>query len=227
MKARRPSLADVAFDRLFRAIRSGAYADGERLPTEHALAAELEISRPVLREALRRLAERGLVQARQGSGTFVRQSGLRAPLGFGRPEGTRDLAACYAFRLAIEPEAAAVAAAEATPAALGQIEAALDLLGQATRAAHHREDADFDFHLAIARASGNRYFAMSMEELKDHIAVGMRRHGASLKVVPAGLEHVFEEHGRIHAAIRDGDGETARVEMRAHLEGSRARALDQ
>lgn len=207
-------------------IKSGAYADGERLPTEHELAAEFEVSRPIVREALRRLRERGLIHSRQGAGSFVRSLGLRNPLGFGQLENVADLLNCYEFRLTIEPAAAAHAAERHTPETLAPIAAALDLMRDATSRQAHREDADFQFHMAIALASENTYFSTAMAALKDHIAAGMRFHGASVKREASGLSRVFAEHEQIFAAIRDRSGEHARRVMHDHLLGSRERLFE-
>ena len=222
----RRSLADVVFDRLQRAIKSGAYRPDERLPTEHDLAAEFEVSRPIVREALRRLREQGLIYSRRGAGSFVRSIGLKQPLGFGQLENVSDLLNCYEFRVTMEPEAAALAAERQDTASLAAISAALEMMRDATNRLTHREDADFQFHLAIARASENSYFSTAMEALKDHIAVGMRFHGASVKREASGLTRVFGEHSAIHEAIRDRDGASARVLMRDHLIGSRERLFE-
>lgn len=106
----RKGLADIVFERMLRAIKSGAYNPDERLPTEHELAAEFEVSRPVIREALKRLRDQGLIYSRRGAGSFVRSVGLRQPLGFGQLENVADLLNCYEFRLTLEPAAAAAAA---------------------------------------------------------------------------------------------------------------------
>lgn len=222
----RRSLADDVFDRLVRAIKSGAYGPDERLPTEHDLAAEFEVSRPTIREALRRLREQGLIYSRRGAGSFVRQAGVREPLGFGPLASISELDRCYEFRITLEPEGAAQAALRHGSAALDRIHQALDLMRDATDRARHREDADFAFHLAIAEASDNPYFATAMQALKDHIAVGMQFHGAALKAAPKGLEDVYREHAAIYAAIRDHDADTARDLMRRHLKGSRDRLFE-
>lgn len=221
--ASRRNLADMVFDRLMRSIKSGSYAADEKLPAEHDLAAEFQVSRPVIREALRRLRTQGLVYSRQGAGTFVRQQGVREPLGFGQVESIQDLERCYEFRITLEPEAAAAAAERHAPADLVQVAAALELMRAATDRKRHREDADFAFHKAIARASQNPYFATAMEALEDHIAVGMQFHGLSLKMSPDGLANVFAEHRGIFEAIRQRDADRARTLMKAHLEGSRER----
>lgn len=222
----RRSLADLVFDRLMRSIKSGSYAADERLPTEHALAAEFQVSRPIIREALQRLRDKGLVYSRQGAGTFVRQTGLREPLGFGNVESIADLQRCYEFRITLEPEAAAAAAERRSEADLAAIGEALALMRDATARQRHREDADFAFHGAIARASDNRYFWTAMEALKEHIGVGMQFHGQSLKLSPHGLAEVFAEHSAIFEAIRDRTPEAARSRMRAHLIGSRERLFE-
>lgn len=219
----RKSLADVVFERMHRAIKSGAYQPDERLPTEHDLAAEFEVSRPIIREALRRLREQGLVYSRRGAGSFVRALGMKEPLGFGQLENVADLLNCYEFRLTLEPAAAAAAAARHTPESLAAIRHALELMRDATNRQSHREDADFQFHLAIAVAAKNSYFSTAMEALKDHIAVGMKFHGASVKREAAGLTRVFAEHEAIADAIAAGDGVKARQLMLDHLTGSRER----
>ncbi|MGP6086369.1 FadR/GntR family transcriptional regulator [Antarctobacter jejuensis] len=224
--ARRRSLSDDVFDRMVRAIKSGAYGPDERLPTEHDLAAEFEVSRPTIREALRRLREQGLIYSRRGAGSFVRQSGLREPLGFGQLASISDLDRCYEFRLTLEPEGAAQAARRHDGQSLDRIARALDLMRDATEQARHREDADFAFHLSIAEASANPYFATAMQALKDHIAVGMQFHGAALKAAPKGLEEVYAEHAAIFAAIRDRDADSAHSLMFRHLKGSRDRLFE-
>lgn len=219
----RRSLADLVFERMHRAIKSGAYQSDERLPTEHDLAIEFEVSRPIVREALRRLREQGFIYSRRGAGSFVRSVGMKQPLGFGQLENVADLLNCYEFRLTLEPAAAEAAAMRHTPAALALIREALELMRDATNRQAHREDADFQFHLAIARAANNTYFSTAMEALKDHIAVGMRFHGVSVKRDTAGLSRVFAEHEAIAAAIASGECTRAKELMHAHLTGSRAR----
>lgn len=222
----RKSLGDIVFDRILRSIKSGAFAADERLPTEHELAAEFEVSRPIVREALQRLRDQGLIYSRRGAGSFVRSVGLKQPLGFGQLENVADLLNCYEFRLTLEPAAAACAAERHDDQTLDAIEQALELMRDATNRQSHREDADFQFHLAIAQASENSYFSTAMQALKDHIAVGMRFHGASVKREASGLATVFEEHRRIFEAIRDGKADLASDLMLRHLTGSRDRLFE-
>lgn len=219
----RKGLPDIVFERMHRAIKSGAYKPDERLPTENELAVEFEVSRPVVREALRRLREQGFIYSRRGAGSFVRALGLREPLGFGQLENVADLLNCYEFRLTLEPAAAAAAALRHDAEKLASIQKALELLRDATNRQSHRVDADYQFHLAIARAAKNSYFSTAMEALKEHIAVGMKFHGASVKREASGLARVFAEHEAIANAIAAGQSEEARKLMHDHLVGSRDR----
>jgi GntR family transcriptional repressor for pyruvate dehydrogenase complex len=141
-------------------------------------------------------------------------------------ENLSDLQHCYDFRLTIEPEAAAMAAVRRSSEALEKIKGALNLLRDATNRQAHRADADFMFHLSIAQASGNPYFATAMHALEDHIAVGMRFHGISLRSTSDGLRHVFVEHTAVYESIANSDADAARRLMKTHLTGSRDRLFE-
>lgn len=219
-------LADVVHDRIRRAIVEGDYAENDRLPGENALALQFEVSRPVVRAALKRLRDEGLIVSRQGSGSYVSAAVKPRTLVFQPVETIADLQRCYEFRLTIEPAAAALAAQRRNDETLSAIGSQLQMLRDATERQSHREDADFGFHLAITMAANNQYFETSMRALKEHIAVGMKFHGLSLKTVRGGLDHVFDEHTGIFDAIRRGDSASAEKAMRRHVEGSRDRLFE-
>lgn len=219
-------LADLVYDSMRRAITNGEFAEDERLPGENALATQFEVSRPVIRSALKRLRDEGLVTSRQGSGSYVSGNTPAKPLAFQPLETIADLQRCYEFRLTIEPAAAAIAAKRRSAADLAEIEKLLQVMRDATERRSHREDADFGFHLAITAAANNQYFETSMRALKDHIAVGMKFHGLSLQTVRGGLDHVLDEHSTIFRAIANGEAETARAAMVAHVGGSRDRLFE-
>ena len=217
-------LAEKVYHALHARILNGDYPANEKLPPEMQLSEEFGVSRPVLRAALERLREDGMVQSRQGAGSFVRAVPASVPLGFARVETLADIQRCYEFRINLETEAAALAAERRNDTALAEIDRALDLLRDATGSLQHREDADFMFHGAIAKASNNQYFEATFRALREHVNVGMKLHGESLMTDGRkGLEAVLQEHAGIFAAIRAGDAEGARAGMRAHLEHSRDR----
>lgn len=209
-------------------IASGEYTANSRLPGEHDLAALYGVSRPVVREALRRLRDDGLVSSRQGAGTFVRgaESDHNKAITFA-PVGTiADVQRCYEFRLEVEPANAFYAAKRRNETALSAIANSLEMMRDTTRAHGHREDADYAFHISIAEAANNYFFLSSMQALKDHINVGMKLHGLSLLGPAGGLFGVLDEHDAIFAAIRDGREIEARDAMRRHIQGSYDRLFE-
>jgi GntR family transcriptional repressor for pyruvate dehydrogenase complex len=220
------SLVDKVYGQLVQRIANGEYRPDQKLPGEHDLASLFNVSRPVLREALGRLREDGLIVSRQGSGSFVHARAEHRPLGFARVETIADIQRCFEFRITMESDAAHCAALRRNDASLEKMIAALALLREATRKQRHREDADFSFHLAVSEAANNHYFSTSLNALKEHVAVGMKLHGLSLVGAPSGLEQVFDEHSSIFEAIRDRNAEAARGAMRAHLESSRDRLFE-
>ncbi|CCE05976.1 Transcriptional regulator, GntR family [Bradyrhizobium sp. STM 3843] len=223
-------LAQNVFQALRTQISVGQLRPEQKLPSEHELAATYLVSRPIVREALRQLKDERLIYSRRGAGSFVvarPDLGADQPaVGFAPVETIADIQRCYEFRLTIEPDHAYWAALRWNGQALDEIAAALDLLRDATTAHLHREDADFAFHLAIAKATNNHYYVSSMTALKDHIYVGMKFHGNTIAKAQAGLENVFAEHRGIFEVIRARDSERARELMRRHLEGSRDRVFE-
>lgn len=226
----RSPLVNRVHQRLLARIEAGEFQPDQRLPGEMDLAAQFLVSRPVVREALRRLRDQGLVYSRRGSGSFVCAVPPSGPparaLGFAPVETIADIQRCYEFRLTIEPDHAYWAALRWNEPVLTAIAAALDLMRDATRARQHREDVDFTFHCAIAEATNNHYYVSSMTALKDHIGVGMKFHGVSLMGPNLALEGVFDEHAAIYDAIRNRDARRSRDLMRLHLEGSRDRVFE-
>lgn len=100
-------LVDRVFDQLRERIRSGNYAPDSRLPGEHELASIMGVSRPIVRDALGRLREEGMVYSRQGAGTFVSaQASPATHLAYSPVKTIADIQRCYEFRLTIEPAAA-------------------------------------------------------------------------------------------------------------------------
>ena len=219
----KPGLADRVYHLLYSRISNGDYPANQKLPSEKTLADEFGVSRPILRMALERLRDQGIIHSRQGAGSYVREI-RTVPLGFARVETIADIQRCYEFRICIETMSARLASVRRDREALEEIATALSLMEGATDSLTHREDADFAFHLAVAKGANNQYFEASMRALREHIYVGMKLHGQSLITNGAkGLREVFREHSAILAAISEGDGDAAERLMRDHLTHSRER----
>jgi DNA-binding FadR family transcriptional regulator len=215
------NLAEEVVVRIAGEIRGGRLAPGARLPTEQELMTAMGVSRTVVREAVAALRAEGLVTTRQGSGAFVAADASRVPFRID-PDGLSsigDVLEVMELRLAVEIEAAALAAERITPQRLAPIEQAL----RAIEAAIERGDAaiteDFAFHRAIAAASGNPRFAELLEYLGRHVIPrqSIRVSVGTPEEQRRYLVSIQEEHGRICAAIRDRHSGEARKAMRRHL----------
>jgi len=215
------NLTEELVARIAAEIRGGRLAPGARLPTEQKLMAAMGVSRTVVREAVSALRAEGLVTTRQGSGAFVAADASRVPFRID-PEGLssiEDVLEVMELRLAIEVEAAALAAERMTPESLAPIGRAL----RAIEAAIDRDESaiseDFAFHRAIAVASGNPRFAALLEYLGGHVIPRQ-----SVRVAVSTPEEqrqylvgIQKEHGRICEAIGTGHPAEARKAMRTHL----------
>ncbi|WDR07157.1 FadR/GntR family transcriptional regulator [Devosia rhodophyticola] len=226
-RGKETTLVDGVYQQLSQRITRGEFPPDGKLPGEHELAAMFGVSRPIVRGALGRLRDAGVIYSRQGSGSFVRSSAIVSTgLTYTPVETIADVQRFYEFRLTIEPDAAYYAAIRRDESSLAKIEEALGQLSDATRHRMHRSDADFLFHKAVADAANNHYYSSSMEALREHVAVGMHLHGLSLMGPKQQLEIVFREHGLIYEAISDERAQDARDAMHQHLKSSRDRLFE-
>jgi DNA-binding FadR family transcriptional regulator len=220
-------LSDVAYARIAASIASGEYAVGSKLPTENELADLLKVSRPIVREALSRLRDDGLVVSRRGSGTYVRRAPMPDDRRLAPLSSIADMRRCLDFRLSYETETAYRAAQALTPEGEQRIREALARLEQGLAAGEIDIESDYNFHMAVARATENRFFAAGLAAMRDPITAGMNitRHFALLRTRDR-LLALHEEHVRIAQAIYARDADGARQAMRTHLENAIARAFD-
>ncbi len=214
-------------DRLVAEIQSGRLPLGARLPTEQELMVAMGVSRTVVREAVAALRAEGLVVTRQGLGVFVASDVQRRPFRID-PDGLQSIGEVLhvmELRLALEVEAAGLAAERATPKrsrAIAEALAAID------RAIHRNEaaiDEDFAFHRAIAQAAGNAQFTRFLEYLGRFIIprLSVRIEPSRVSEPQEYLQAIQTEHRAIYAAIRRRDGVAARGAMRHHLVKGRER----
>jgi GntR family transcriptional repressor for pyruvate dehydrogenase complex len=221
------NLTGALVHRLAEEIRSGRLPPGGRLPTEQDLMREAGVSRTVVREAVAALRAEGLVVTRQGVGAFVTE---RPGEGIFRltpseAEGLQQVIQVLELRLALEVEAAGLAAARRSDPALTEIREAEAAFDAAIAAGGDAAEADFALHRAIFVATANPHFLRFLEVLGRHAiprrALGLvERSDAERR---AYLEQVRREHATVSAAIAVGDAAAARDAMRAHLEAARER----
>jgi GntR family transcriptional regulator, transcriptional repressor for pyruvate dehydrogenase complex len=199
-------------------ILMGTLKTGDQLPAERDLAQRFGVSRTAVREAVKALREKGLVEAYSGRGTFitdgtsqaVRQS-LDLMVKIGQPEGSQYLAE---LRAILEPEIAALAAARAQESDMATMREAVAVMDRAGRDPDAYIEADLDFHLALAEAAANPLIL----SLIDSIVGLLREQRMKIFKVEGGPERGQFHHKRILEAMEQRDPEKVRDAMRAHLE---------
>ncbi|MCO7514965.1 FadR family transcriptional regulator [Pseudomonas guariconensis] len=221
------SLAQELVTVLTERIRSGQLKRGDKLPTESQIMAEEGVSRTVVREAISRLQASGQVETRHGIGTFVldapASSGLR--IDPATIVTLREVLAVLELRIALEVESAGLAAQRRSDEALAAMREALDELNEGVSHASDAVSADFQFHLLIAQASGNHYFADIIDHLGTSIIPRTRLNSARLAHDDQAhyMSRLRHEHDAIYEAIARRDSEGAKMAMRMHLSNSRER----
>lgn len=208
-------------------LRNRSIRPGDKLPPEAQIMQAFGVSRGVVREALSRLQAAGLVRTHHGVGTFALEPAAPGRALFqGSPQNsTADMLEMLELRASIESDAAGMAAVRRTEAHLGEMRVALADFEQHLAAVGETVAPDFRFHLAIAHATGNRYFSELMVQLGLEVIPRTRVSSSWLDASQRAphLRKVHQEHQDIYAAIERRDPEAARAAMRVHLVNSRDR----
>lgn len=199
-------------------ITRGVLKAGDQLPAERELAQQFGVSRTAVREAVRVLSEKGLVEAYSGRGTFVtngtsqviRQS-LDLMIKIGQPDGSTHLAE---VREILEPGIAALAAIRAEESHINQLREAVEVMDRSRHDADAFIEGDLDFHLALAEAAGNPMIL----SLIDSIVGLLREQRLRTYYIGGGPERGQFHHKRILEAIEQHDPERARQMMQAHMQ---------
>lgn len=223
-ETRRPSLADQVYDQLLVKILEEEYPVHSRLPAEDVLAQNFGVSRPIVRAALSRLRDDGIVQSRRGSGSYVLRRPDRQLISFVPLESISDVQRCYEFRIDVEGAAAAWAAERRDDDDLAAMEEAYRVMERAYQENELAVDADQRLHLAVARASKNQFFSSVLESLGEQIAFGVKlSRSLTLLDTPTRQELVLAEHRDVLDAIRKRQPEVASATMRYHITAAKDR----
>jgi DNA-binding FadR family transcriptional regulator len=202
-------------------IRSGRIPPGSRLPTEQELSLSIGVSRTVVREAVAALRADGLVITRQGLGAFVAEDVQRRPFRIDPDElrSGSDVVQILELRMSLEIEASGLAAERRTEKDLAQIASALKAIDTEIERSGNAVNADFNFHVAIFRASRNRFFPQFLEFLGNFIIPRQLVNVQSDSEVSRlqYMRRIQAEHTAIYEAIRDRNPTTARKAARRHL----------
>ncbi|HLF26469.1 MAG TPA: FadR/GntR family transcriptional regulator [Anaerolineae bacterium] len=199
-------------------ILSGDLKVGDRLPPERELADQFGVSRTAVREAVKALRQKGLVEVQPGRGTFITNGTSRAMrhsldllTRIGRVDGSANL---VEVREIIEPEIAVLAAARATEEHIAAMREAVETMEVALEDPDRFIEADLDFHLALAEATQNALIPALIDSIVDLL----REQRARIFHVQGGPQRGQFHHKRILDAIVRRDPEAAQEAMRAHLQ---------
>jgi DNA-binding FadR family transcriptional regulator len=227
VRKRSRNLAHELVEGIGSQIQTQVLRPGDKLPTESEIMQTYGVSRTVVREALSRLQAGGLVETHHGIGTFV----LEARSGSSFRIDPSDIATAVdvldvlELRISLETESAGLAALRRTEEQLAEMRRALDTFEANVAEAGDTVSPDFRFHLQIANATGNRYFADIMSHLGATLIPRTRINSSKLasEHLSQYLRRVNREHEEIYDAIARKDPESARAAMRIHLTNSRER----
>jgi DNA-binding FadR family transcriptional regulator len=223
-KVQRQRLSEIIVSEIENSILSGDLKVGERLPSEQTLASQFEVSRNVVRESLKILQERGLIEIMDGSGAFVslpNSDVTTNALGryirlIGAHQAIKDL---YEVRRTLEGQNVRLAAVRAQAQDLDELRHFLKIMEANKDNRSMWTKADLDFHIAVAGASHNPFMSLLLEplvgQLREVISEGYHQ--------PEAVKFGLQAHTLILDCIERGDPEGAYAAMVEHLNDSEAR----
>lgn len=215
--------ADEVVQQIELLILDGVLRDGDRLPGERDLAQSLAVSRPILREALKELENRGLLISHHGGGTFVADIIGQV---FSKPitdlisrhaRATRDY---LEYRLELEGLTAELAAQRATETDKALLSRIIDDMRRAHQEGEPEAElaADVEFHNAVGEAAHNIILLHTMRACYRLLSEGIFFNRKAVFSLPNAREALLDQHVAIHDAILSGNPEGAKAAARAHIE---------
>lgn len=219
--SREPSLSSQVVDKLENYIADMQLRPGDRLPSERELGRQLGVSRTVIREAVRALMARGLLDVRAGSGTLVRAPSPESvsksvalllqmrdvPLDYGKIHEVRRL---------LEIEIVGLAAERRSDEDLKRLDVLVDEMSHIQGDRDRFAQNDVAFHITLAEAAHNELFVVLLDSLSD-IMVEVRRTGFA---IPGAPQHAIDYHRQISEQVRTQNVKKARALMKEHLSTS-------
>jgi DNA-binding FadR family transcriptional regulator len=205
---------------LQRAIETGAYSEGDRLPPERQLAETFQAARSTVRRALDQLERAGLVSRRLGSGTFV---GANAAANRRHLDLTDQISPLQLIeaRLAVEPFTTRLAVLHATRRNLDDMETVLAQAEQSTNDKDEFSKWDGEFHLLIAQASANPLLLNVYRQI-NHVRLHAQWDAMKEKILtPDVIADYNRQHRVIYNALHERDGQAAHTLITEHLEKAR------
>jgi len=220
--AREQTLVERAQEQLEKLVLEGSYRTGNRLPSEYEMGRMLGVSRTVVREAVRLLVAKGLVEPKTGSGIYVKQLGsstLQGPMSLLMRSNALSVKQILEVRLVVEVEIAGLAAQRVLPDDIKAMEKTVRQLSR-PRTAQRLTPADFakldmQFHEHLAEASRNPLFVALAGAIRDVMLEPLIQ--TARRIGAAAIKHAVIDHTRVLERVKARDTEGARAAMRQEL----------
>lgn len=225
-------LAEQLHEQILDWIISGELREGDKIPSENELCKSFGVSRPIVRKALVKLQTEELVVTKKGIGTFVLHGPLSHLKQFASANDIAALLQSHEVRIALEGEAASLAAMRRSSDQLKYIKDALQKMREDFDASNLSVPSDFEFHMGIADATNNGIFVTLLKNLHFGlrktmvITQSLSRESVKNQIDPDRNRHVLDEHQRILDAIEVQDPEAARLAMRYHIAKVKQRLIN-
>ena len=212
-------ISDQVFDQLRELIFRGELKPGQQLMPERELAEVLGVSRTSIRDAINKLVVIGLVEQKQGQGTFVRstESDDKNPVAVAVETQNASIMDLLEVRMGLECNAAAMAARKATDKDIRFLRKSIDEMKEEVSSGRLGTSADVSFHMAISYATKNPLQVYLMKNFFDFLFVGIKENLSHLYKEPKNIEEILRQHNAIFEAIRNHDAESAYLLMRKHI----------
>ncbi|MCX5888177.1 MAG: FadR/GntR family transcriptional regulator [Deltaproteobacteria bacterium] len=218
IKAKRVS--DQAYEQIRDLIFRGQLKPGDQIMPERELAQALGVSRPTVREAIKKLVTMGLLEHRQGQGTFVRSIDSQRehnPLAAMIEGHDASLEELLEVRMGLEGQSVILAAQRATAEDIQVLQRALEAMLSENAAGRLGIEEDVSFHMAITFATKNPVQVYIMKNFYDLLHFGIRENLQALWEEPSSLPIIRRHHQGIFDAIKNHDPEAAYQAMKEHI----------
>lgn len=227
MNLKRKKVYEEIAEIILEEIKAGALKPGDRLPSITAMAKSYEVSSASVREALNSLRVMDVIEVKHGQGSFIKE---KMPLGFEQNFEiiTRsDIENLLELRKIIEVGSARAAAQKADESERRKIKKALGKMWTALENNEIGEQADYEFHIGIAKATGNPLLVNLLEDVSDTMIRTMKEtRRIWLYEEEKSIQKIHDEHELIYEAIEAGSEEDAAKHMYNHLIGVEALLLE-
>jgi GntR family transcriptional repressor for pyruvate dehydrogenase complex len=211
-------ISDQVFDQLRELILRGELKPGQQITPERELAEVLGVSRTSVRDAINKMVTSGLLEQRQGQGTFVCVPGdHKNPVAVAMETQDASLENLLEVRMGLECNAAAFAARRATDQDIQFLKKSISEMEEEVASNRLGTEADVSFHMAISFATKNPLQVYLMKNFYDFLFHGIKENLAQLYKEPGNIDKIIHQHTAIYEAIRSHDADAAFSAMHRHI----------